>query len=137
MHETIFCQKTEAYSSNFQFTCTVEQNLVHLDRFLHFSQKVVGVTLKQHCGNLLSEKNRWLSSGLEPAMAGVQVVRLWYLLQTDVLRLIIIITITYRPMLLLLKPEGAGGAVTGKDFLYLFGLSSHHDFKSLYRSLIK
>ena len=24
----------------------VEQNLVHLGRFLHFSQKVVGVTLK-------------------------------------------------------------------------------------------
>ena len=25
----------------------VEQNLVHLGRFLHFSQKVVGVTLKE------------------------------------------------------------------------------------------
>ena len=44
MHETTFCQKTEAFSSNFQFTCRA--NLVHLGRFLHFSQKVVGVTLR-------------------------------------------------------------------------------------------
>ena len=28
----------------------VEQNLVHLDRFLHFSQKVVGVTLTAEFG---------------------------------------------------------------------------------------
>ena len=38
-----FCQKTDvlAATSNLR----VEQNLVHLGRFLHFSQKVVGVTL--------------------------------------------------------------------------------------------
>ena len=43
MHETIFCQKTEvlAATSNLR----VEQTLVHLGTFLHFSQKVVGVTL--------------------------------------------------------------------------------------------
>ena len=43
MPETIFCQKTKflAATSNLR----VEQNLVHLSRFLHFSQKVVGVTL--------------------------------------------------------------------------------------------
>ena len=45
MHETIFCQKTKekflASTSNLR----EEENLVHLGRFLHFSQKVVGVTL--------------------------------------------------------------------------------------------
>ena len=45
MRETTFCQKTEvlAATSNLR----AEQNLVHLGRFLHFSQKVVGVTLSQ------------------------------------------------------------------------------------------
>ena len=41
MQETIFCQKTEVFSSNLH----AEQNLVHLGRFLHFSQNVAGVTL--------------------------------------------------------------------------------------------
>ena len=43
MHETIFCQRPNflAATSNLR----EEQNLVHLGRFLHFSQKVVGVTL--------------------------------------------------------------------------------------------
>ena len=43
MHETIFCQKTEVFSTNLH----VEQNLVHLGRVLHFSQKVVGVILNE------------------------------------------------------------------------------------------
>ena len=43
MHETIFCQKFLAATSNLR----EEQNLVHLGRFLHFSQKVVGVTLSR------------------------------------------------------------------------------------------
>ena len=43
MHETIFCHKTEvlAATSNLR----VEQTLVHLGRFLHLSQTVVGVIL--------------------------------------------------------------------------------------------
>ena len=43
MHEKKFCQKAEdlAATSNLR----VEQNLVHLGRFLHFSQKLVGVIL--------------------------------------------------------------------------------------------
>ena len=101
----------------------VEQILVHLGRFLHFSQKVVGVTLKQHCGNLLLEKNRWLSSGLEPAirrLAAHDFLIAPSLSQTDVLGLLIIITIAYRPMLLLLRPERAGGAVTGKNWSIRF-----------------
>ena len=44
MHETIFCQKTEVFAATSNLH--VEQNLVHLGRCLHFSQKVVGVTLK-------------------------------------------------------------------------------------------
>ena len=44
MHETIFVKRPKflAATSNLR----VEQNLVHLGRFLYFSQKVVGVTLK-------------------------------------------------------------------------------------------
>ena len=45
MHETFFCQRPKflAATSNLR----VEQNLVHLGRFLHFSQKEVGVTFIQ------------------------------------------------------------------------------------------
>ena len=43
MHETIFCQKTEVFSSNLQFTCRTKFS--DLGRFLHFSQKVVGVIM--------------------------------------------------------------------------------------------
>ena len=43
MHKTIFCHKTEVFAATSNLR--VEQNLVHLGRFLHFSQKVVGVTL--------------------------------------------------------------------------------------------
>ena len=39
MHETIFCQKTEALAATSNLR--VEQNLVYLGRFLHFSNKVV------------------------------------------------------------------------------------------------
>ena len=43
-HEIIVCKKTEVFISNFQLS--EEQNLLHLDRFMYFSQKVIGVTLK-------------------------------------------------------------------------------------------
>ena len=46
----IFCQKTEVFSCNFQFTC--REKLVHLGRSFHFSQKVVGVTLNDIMNNL-------------------------------------------------------------------------------------
>ena len=44
MHETIFVKRPKflAATSNLR----VEQNLMHLGRFLHFSQTVVGETLK-------------------------------------------------------------------------------------------
>ena len=35
----------------------VEQNLVHLGRFLHFSQKVIGVTLKEKNRTVLTHRN--------------------------------------------------------------------------------
>ena len=49
MHEAFFsqrffCQKTEGFSSNFQFTFRAKFSA--FGRFLHFSQKVVGVTLR-------------------------------------------------------------------------------------------
>ena len=44
MHEIIFSQKTEVFISNFNLRA--EQNLTHLGRFMYFSQKVVGMTLK-------------------------------------------------------------------------------------------
>ena len=82
--------------------------------------------LKNNCGNLLLEKNRqlphrtrtchpqdlsaWMSH-CAIAKTCVLMMRLWYLQQTDVH----IIIITYRPRLLLLKPEWADGAVAGKD----------------------
>ena len=48
MHETIFCQKTKVLAETFNLR--VEQNLVHLGRFLHVSQEVVGVTLRGASG---------------------------------------------------------------------------------------
>ena len=45
MHETIFCLKDRSFYLAATSNLRVEQNLVHLGRFLHFSQKVVGVTL--------------------------------------------------------------------------------------------
>ena len=55
MHETIFCQKTEvlAATSNFR----AEQNLVHFGKFLHFNQKVVGVTLRLIASLATAHKN--------------------------------------------------------------------------------
>ena len=53
MHETIFFVKKPKFLS-ITFNLRVEQNLVHLGRFLHFSQKVVVVTLrvgKKDCVN--------------------------------------------------------------------------------------
>ena len=43
MHETIFVKRLKFLTSTSNLR--VEQNSVHLGRFLHFSQKVVGVTL--------------------------------------------------------------------------------------------
>ena len=43
MHGTIFCQKTKILAATSNLP--VEQNLEHLGRLLHFSQKVVGVTI--------------------------------------------------------------------------------------------
>ena len=50
MRETISCQRPKflAATSNLR----VEQNLVHLGRFWHFSQKVVGVTLIKGASNI-------------------------------------------------------------------------------------
>ena len=44
MHEIIFVKRPKFLSATSSFC--VEQNLGHLGRFMHFSQKVVGVILK-------------------------------------------------------------------------------------------
>ena len=49
MHETIFVKRPKFLAATPNLR--VEQNLVHLGRFLHFSQKVVGVTLKEDLVN--------------------------------------------------------------------------------------
>ena len=43
MHETIFVERPKFLAATFNLR--VELDLVYLGRFLHFSQKVVGVTL--------------------------------------------------------------------------------------------
>ena len=43
MHEIIFVKRPKYLSAT--SSLSVEQNLVYLDRFMHFGQKVVGVTL--------------------------------------------------------------------------------------------
>ena len=55
------------------------------------------------------------------ATTGVMRMRLSFLLQTNApIIIIIIIIITYRPRLSLLKPVGAGGALAGKDLSITF-----------------
>ena len=50
MHETIFVKKQKFLSATSNLR--VEKNLVHLVRFMHFSQKLVGVTLNRAYLNL-------------------------------------------------------------------------------------
>ena len=49
----------------------VQQNLVHLDRFIHFSKKVVGVTLNC-CVNRVNKRtfSASVSAGFEHGLAG-------------------------------------------------------------------
>ena len=58
MQETIFYQKSEDFSSNFQITCRAK--ISAFGRFLHFSQKGLGVTLSLLsclCVSLSRKKN--------------------------------------------------------------------------------
>ena len=62
MYDTIFCQKTKVLAA--KSNLRVEQNLVHLGRFLHFSQKVVGVTLSNH----FTKKSEIVGEFFSPAL---------------------------------------------------------------------
>ena len=55
MNETIFCQKTEVSAAT--SSLHVEQNLVHLGRFLRFRQKVVGMNLNSQKAETNTEQS--------------------------------------------------------------------------------
>ena len=52
----------------------VEQNLVHLGRFIHFSQKVVGVTLKVWCTKIACIVRMVAETGANLAVLKINII---------------------------------------------------------------